>query len=329
MVPDLAFHNHGPLSLRDANLVGDRLSSLLPRLIDFSVLGSKSAFASRKADVEINGLKLVALSHSPYHLARVGCQFPEIWVPLTGELVAYDGEAQHRHGGGLAYFCNSDRRDVETSTVSVIGFRFDMQRLNAVHRSMVGLRSARDVRPHTRTIELTANGVNLLPMIQNILRQVDALQGNSRVLGNLAIDDSIYRLLAVILEPDILKDAADPTGRSENSIKRISGLCEFLRATLAEPISLSDMEKLSGLSARSLQYAFQRAYGMTPKEWVKTQRLHAAHAILTRSRDYVKLTALAYDFCFPSPSAFSQAYQKQFGELPSETLARQRPRFPS
>lgn len=329
MVPDLVFHNHRAPSVTDVNLVGDRLSSLLPRLVDFSALGSKSAFVSRKADVEINGLKLVALSHTPYHLERIGCKFPEIWIPLSGELVASDGESQFRHGGDLAYFCNSERRDVETSTVSVIGFRFDMQRLNAVHRSMVGLRSAKDVRTHTRTFELTANGVSFLPLIQNILRQVDALQGDPRVLGNLAIDDSIYRLLAVILEPDILKDAAAPTGQSENTLKRISGLCEFLRANLAEPISLSEMENISGLSARSLQYAFQKAYGMRPKEWVKTQRLVAAHEILMRSGHYMKLTALAYDFCFPSPSAFSKTYKKQFGELPSETLARQRPRFPS
>ena len=328
MVPDLVFHNHRAPSVTDVNLVGDRLSSLLPRLMDFSAIGSKSAFVSRKADVQINRLNLVALSHTPYRLERIGCKFPEIWIPLTGELVASDGQAQYRHGGDRAYFCNSERRDVETSTVSVIGFRFDMQRLNAVHRSMVGLRSGKDVRTDTRTFQLTANGVSFLPLIQNILRQVDALQGDARVLGNLGVDDSIYRLLATLLEPDILKDPA-PTGQGENSLKRISGLCEFLRANLAEPISLSDMEKISGLSARSLQYAFQKAYGMTPKEWVKIQRLHAAHAILVRSGDYVKLTALAYDFCFPSPSAFSQAYQKQFGELPSETLARKRPRFPS
>ena len=144
------------------------------------------------------------------------------------------------------------------------------------------------------------------------------------MLEKLAADDVFYRLLAGLLMPETLL-ANDNTDRAlGRSQKQISALCEFLQANLTKPIALTQMEQISGLSARSLQYAFQKSYGMRPKGWVRKQRLHAARAVLLKPDHAVKLTALAYEFCFPSPSVFSHAYQMEFGELPSETLNRKR-----
>ena len=56
--------------------------------------------------------------------------------------------------------------------------------------------------------------------------------------------------------------------------------CDFLAAHLTQPLTLTQMEQRSGLSARILQYSFHGAYGMGPKEWLRKQRLHAARAIL-------------------------------------------------
>ena len=66
---------------------------------------------------------------------------------------------------------------------------------------------------------------------------------------------------------------------------------------------------------------------MRPKQWLSKQRLHAVRAVLEKPDQPIKLTALAYEFCFSSPSVFSRAYQMEFGELPSETLARKRAPF--
>jgi transcriptional regulator GlxA family with amidase domain len=38
------------------------------------------------------------------------------------------------------------------------------------------------------------------------------------------------------------------------------------------------------------------------------------------SKEPVAITALAYDFCFASPSDFAHHYHQEFGELPSQTL---------
>ena len=169
MIPDLAFHNQTAHPVTNAKLVADRLVSLMPKAKDFSVLGSPAAFVSMKADVTINGMTLVAHSHSPYRLDREACRFPEIWIPLHGHVNAFDGEFRHSYGGDRAYFCTSDQRDVETSNVSVVGFRFDMHRLNAVHAAMVGARAPGAIPAQSRTLQLEVNGVSFRTLFLNAL----------------------------------------------------------------------------------------------------------------------------------------------------------------
>jgi transcriptional regulator GlxA family with amidase domain len=79
------------------------------------------------------------------------------------------------------------------------------------------------------------------------------------------------------------------------------------------------MEEISGLSARSLQLAFQKHFGMRPKQWVQHERLHEAYRIIKIGHEEMSMTELSYSLGFASPSLFAQAYRKKFGELPSMT----------
>ena len=327
MIPELPFRQSTSQPVTDSNLVGERLSSFMPKMKDFSVLGSKLEFASNKAALKINGMTLVALSHTPYRLDRMGCRFPEIWLPLSGHMVASDGESKFHYGDGRAYFCNSEIRDIKTSSVSAVGFRFDMQRLQATHAAMVGAQRISDVPFRSRILQLQANGVNFLALFKNAFLQIDALQGNALALERLALDDTFYRLAIWLFHPELLQDTGATNHLRSHSEIRIAKLCAFLRANLHNSISLTQMEQVSGLSARVLQYAFQKAFAMRPKQWLRKERLHAARAVLEKPHQPIKLTALAYEFCFSSPSVFSRAYQIEFGELPSETLARKRASF--
>jgi transcriptional regulator GlxA family with amidase domain len=59
---------------------------------------------------------------------------------------------------------------------------------------------------------------------------------------------------------------------------------------------------------------------LRPKAWLRKQRLHAARAVLNDRSRKIKITSLAHDFCFHSPSEFAQHYLVEFGESPSETM---------
>ena len=94
-----------------------------------------------------------------------------------------------------------------------------------------------------------------------------------------------------------------------------------MRANLTEPINLTKMERISGLSARLLQYAFRRSFGLTPIEWLRRERLHAARRLILDRRRDASITAIALEFGF-SPSQFALYYRALFHERPSETRAR-------
>ncbi len=321
MIPVLAFSDRAVTPVRDVGLVRDRLNSLMPKLTEFSVLGERSEFASSKAKLDLPDMTLIALSHTPYQLNRIGCASTEIWIPLSGQMAVSDGQSQFHYGANRAFFCTSEIRNIRTTTSSALGLRFDMHKLNAVRSAMVGSPSLRHVPTHSRIVDLEVQGLNFLALFKNLARQINELQADVVALERLATADSFYRLSASLLEPHLLQDGESPKRWPDHTQKRIAELCEFLRAHLGDPISLTEMEQVSGLSARVLQYNFQKTFGMRPKQWLRQQRLHAARAVILKSGERVKLTALAYDFCFPSPSVFSRAYQMEFGELPSETLA--------
>ena len=152
------------------------------------------------------------------------------------------------------------------------------------------------------------------------MAQIDSVNGDAVVLGRLGLDDSLLRMCAAILNPSLFFGGNSIDEKVSPSREKIARLCEYLSGNLARPISLTEMEKMSGLSARVLQYTFQNAFGVRPKEWLRKQRLHAIRALLMKPTQQFKLTSLAYDYCFASPSDFARYYKQEFGELPSETI---------
>jgi len=87
------------------------------------------------------------------------------------------------------------------------------------------------------------------------------------------------------------------------------------------------MEKISGLSSRSLQYGFRKYFGCSPCKWLQNKRLNAAKYLLNNSNDYINVTKGAYDVGFSNFSIFSKYYKKKFGENPSAALSRNRKRI--
>ena len=77
-----------------------------------------------------------------------------------------------------------------------------------------------------------------------------------------------------------------------------------------------EMELLSGLSARTLQYAFRSKFGVTPTQWQRRERMLLAQRLLCDNPN-VSITQLAHDMGLSSVAAFSTLYKRHFGEPPS------------
>ncbi|KAB2385918.1 helix-turn-helix domain-containing protein [Actinomadura montaniterrae] len=77
-----------------------------------------------------------------------------------------------------------------------------------------------------------------------------------------------------------------------------------------------------GWSLRQVQLALQQA-GTTPRELIREERLRLVRDRLRDPRPrHVSISALGHAAGIPSPSAFSAAYRRRFGESPRDTRQR-------
>lgn len=96
---------------------------------------------------------------------------------------------------------------------------------------------------------------------------------------------------------------------------------DVMRARAADPITLSEVENLADVSARTLRYAFQDFYGIPPKAYLNCLRLNRVRAELLRGQSGLRVKDAARRWGFWHMGQFSGDYFRQFGERPSETLA--------
>ncbi|MBV8537016.1 MAG: helix-turn-helix transcriptional regulator, partial [Alphaproteobacteria bacterium] len=95
-------------------------------------------------------------------------------------------------------------------------------------------------------------------------------------------------------------------------------LCEALRGRPADARTLAEWGKLVGASARTLARAFLKETGMSFAAWRAQVRLLAALARLAGGE---KVTSVALDLGYESPSAFIAMFRRQLGVTPSRYFA--------
>ncbi len=106
-----------------------------------------------------------------------------------------------------------------------------------------------------------------------------------------------------------------------NSRRLIKQTEVLLRENIKYPISLTDLCQNIGQNQRSLYYAFQAAYGLSPMQYLKILRLNGIRRVLKRAEPKENtVTKIALDWGFWHLGQFSTDYKKMFGESPSTTL---------
>jgi AraC family transcriptional regulator, ethanolamine operon transcriptional activator len=97
----------------------------------------------------------------------------------------------------------------------------------------------------------------------------------------------------------------------------------FIRANVAEPITIGALCKEISVSRRTLQYCFEDVLGMAPLAYLKAVRLNGARRALKAPRTRsLGVGDIAAQWGFWHPSHFREDYRRMFGELPSVTMQR-------
>ena len=86
---------------------------------------------------------------------------------------------------------------------------------------------------------------------------------------------------------------------------------------------VTDLCRVTGVSERTLEYAFKEITGLTPMAYLLRLRLHRVReALLVATPESTTVSAEALNWGFWHFGEFSRAYKDCFGELPSDTLRR-------
>lgn len=95
-----------------------------------------------------------------------------------------------------------------------------------------------------------------------------------------------------------------------------------LSSDVGHPIYSGDIARQIGVSVRTLHDAVQRYRGMSLHRYLRLRRLWLVRRQLCAGTQSIKACALAFGFWHLGD--FSRIYRAQFGEAPSETVARSR-----
>ena len=128
---------------------------------------------------------------------------------------------------------------------------------------------------------------------------------------------------AAVLQAFAHRIAPLPASSPSVSARRLRRAVEFVHANADLPLGVADIAEAAGLTVRGVQLAFQRAYAMTPRQYLRGVRLDRAHdELLAGEPQTLVVGDVAAHWGFVSGGRFAQHYARRFGELPSETLRR-------
>lgn len=143
---------------------------------------------------------------------------------------------------------------------------------------------------------------------------------NSRTLAQ----GMLATISDLVVEAWALHRHDEPAGRSPRPASRlqVEKAEEFIRAMAGEPVSVGEVAAYLGIGARSLQLAFRKLRGKTPRQYLLEQRLSLLHERLCRPQSGDTVTSICHDCGIANPGRFAAQYRAAFGEQPSDTLRR-------
>lgn len=97
---------------------------------------------------------------------------------------------------------------------------------------------------------------------------------------------------------------------------------EYIDAHAAEPIAITDVAAIVGVSMTALENVFRRVRGHTPLDHLRARRLDLARARLLAPDPGMTVAQAAHTAGYSHVSYFITAYRRRFGENPGATLKR-------
>jgi AraC-like DNA-binding protein len=95
---------------------------------------------------------------------------------------------------------------------------------------------------------------------------------------------------------------------------------DYVHEHLAEGISIAEVAARVGVTPRTLQNGFRKAFNLTPAEYIRRARVEALHRALLAADETAGVTNLMMNVGIVNFGRYAQYYREQIGVSPSTTL---------
>lgn len=247
----------------------------------------------------------------------------QIMVPLRGQLVrhAHDAEVVAEPGSALIY-APQDCLDTDWSEHCLaLVLSVPADRLKALARAVSPGLDAQCLRVEPLMNLSEGSGRSFANALGTICQEsVDPGSAFSRGLTTRSLEETLLLSLLLAQQRDVLLPRAVACPSRQACVARA---LDYIDAHCADEIGMADIVQATGVSVRTLQYGFMEQLGVGPMTHLRNLRLARIHAALKAAAPgSCTVGDVAARWGFYHGSDFARAYRQQFGELPSQTLAR-------
>jgi len=272
---------------------------------------SHSTVGNKLSGIKFPDMGILFGSHDPYHIFADRSDVPNLILPIGGsgtDIVESDGNKirQSARESTGCYFTGKQDAYGKTGSVEAIALGFNPEKLLEVLKSVAG-------NPNISLPEYSFN-INfsrgkakfILERFFYSLNAVGTLGAYNEVTQDMIMRHCAY----IILENQGYNLATRVLAHKSNVIDHV---CAYMYENLREPLTLTGLEAVAGISVRSLQVEFKKRFQLSPLCWLREQRLLRAHQLLTSKNEDRPVSAIAKECGFTHFGRFSVAFRKKFG----------------
>ncbi|CCN81528.1 putative AraC-type DNA-binding domain-containing protein [Vibrio nigripulchritudo SFn27] len=157
---------------------------------------------------------------------------------------------------------------------------------------------------------------NILSLIQPILD----MRKPQSLTETLMFESHALQVMSLVFEQ--VASGAHASNQREQPFQLngdITHLITYLESKLDEDLTLETIASYAAMSVSNLQRRFKQEVGYTVLGYIRYRRLARAKQALDQG--YKTITEAAYDAGYQHPSNFTNAFKKQFGYSPSDSMS--------
>jgi len=172
---------------------------------------------------------------------------------------------------------------------------------------------------------LLSCSVDLWDTLRNtILSEITEYNSNENHSNKFQFLDSFTLSLLELLK------TSKPSIKKVSNVTRLQLLTDvehYIQDNISEKITIPELVKCCNVSERTLLYTFKKRFKIGPKAYIKVLKLNCVYRILHGDTQGKTISNIARQFGFWHMGQFHADYKAFFGELPSETVAKEKLRL--